>query len=62
VQLVQQYSAESYGDKLFAHFVLIPLQQRFKQAFRNLIWGEQVEVIRFLSLPIDEVHSLNYIL
>jgi RNA polymerase II-associated protein 1 len=56
VQLVQQYSAESYGDKLFAHFVFIPLQQRFKVAFKNLIWGEAVEVIRFLSLPLDEVN------
>jgi RNA polymerase II-associated protein 1 len=53
---VQQYSAESYGDKLFAHFVFIPLQQRFKVAFKNLIWGEAVEVIRFLSLPLEEVY------
>ncbi|XP_059481416.1 RNA polymerase II-associated protein 1 [Neocloeon triangulifer] len=55
VQLVQQYSAESYGDKLFAHFILIPLQQRFSVSFKNLIWGELVEIVRFLSLPIEEL-------
>ncbi|CAB3359660.1 Hypothetical predicted protein [Cloeon dipterum] len=55
VQLVQQYSSESYGDGLFAHFVFIPLQQRFGSAFKNLIWGERVEVVRFLSLPISEL-------
>ena len=45
----------SYGDHLFACFILLPLQQRFSVQLRKMVWKEHPTVIRILSLPIAEV-------
>ncbi|PSN49130.1 hypothetical protein C0J52_07240 [Blattella germanica] len=47
-QLVEQFAAVSYGDELFGHFILIPLQQRHSPSFRKLVWSEHAAVLRVL--------------
>lgn len=52
---MEQFAAVSYGDHLFACFILLPLQQRFSIQLRKMVWKEHPTVIRILSLPIAEV-------
>ncbi|PNF36178.1 RNA polymerase II-associated protein 1 [Cryptotermes secundus] len=47
-QLVEQFAAVSYGDELFGHFLLIPLQQRHSPSYRKLVWSEHAAVLRVL--------------
>ncbi|CAG2064588.1 unnamed protein product, partial [Timema podura] len=47
-QLVDQFEGVSYGDKLFGHFLLIPLQQRHSGEYRKLVWGEHTPILRLL--------------
>ena len=58
--LLEQFAAVSYGDHLFACFILLPLQQRFSVQLRKMVWKEHPTVIRILSLPIAEVHNYFY--
>nr|XP_006816564.1 PREDICTED: RNA polymerase II-associated protein 1-like [Saccoglossus kowalevskii] len=51
---VVQYGGVSFGDSLFATFMLLPLQQRYNIEFRKAIWGEHQHVIRAITLKIDE--------
>ncbi|XP_069684803.1 RNA polymerase II-associated protein 1-like isoform X1 [Periplaneta americana] len=50
-QLVEQFAAVSYGDELFGHFVMIPLQQRHSPSYRKLVWSEQAAILRVLRTP-----------
>lgn len=54
-ELLLQFSAVSYGDKLFGAFLLLPLQQRQDPQLRRMVWGENSVVIRALATAIDEV-------
>jgi len=54
--LLQQYEAVSFGDSLFACYLLIPLQQRHSIQYRKAIWTEYTGVLRTLSLPLKEVN------
>ena len=53
--LLEQFSASSYGDHLFCCFILLPLQQKQPVALRRLLWEENPQVLRFLSIPLDKV-------
>ena len=55
MELLTQYEAVSFGDALFAHYILLPLQQRFDLGIRKGLWGEHAAVLRSLSLPISQV-------
>lgn len=57
--LLEQFSANSYGDHLFCCFVLLPLQQRQPVSLRRLLWEEHPQVLRFLSIPPDKVCPCN---
>lgn len=57
--LVSQFSAVSYGDTLFASFILLPLQQCCPLELRRLVWDEQSNVLRALSLPMEQVCTLH---
>ncbi|XP_021927838.1 RNA polymerase II-associated protein 1 isoform X2 [Zootermopsis nevadensis] len=50
-QLVEQFTAVSYGDELFGHFVLVPLQQRHSPSYRKLVWSEHAAILRVLRTP-----------
>ena len=57
--LLEQFTAVSYGDHLFACFIVLPLQQRFGVNLRKLVWMDDPSVVRILSLPLSEVHSIH---
>ena len=57
--LVSQFSAVSYGDTLFASFILLPLQQCCPVELRRMIWDEQAHVLRALSLPVEQVCTVG---
>lgn len=50
-----QFSAVSFGDPLFASFLIVPLTQRHDFKFRRAVWEEHVGVLRALSIPLDQV-------
>ncbi|XP_063233846.1 RNA polymerase II-associated protein 1 isoform X2 [Bacillus rossius redtenbacheri] len=54
-QLLDQFRAVSYGDKLFGQFLLVPLQQRHCADFRKLAWSEYVSELRLLPAGADEL-------
>ncbi|KAL4237865.1 RNA polymerase II associated protein 1 [Mactra antiquata] len=53
--LVQQFEAVSFGDTVFACYLLLPLQQRFDIKYRKAIWLEYTGVLRTLSLPLNQL-------
>ncbi|XP_029211731.2 RNA polymerase II-associated protein 1-like isoform X2 [Acropora millepora] len=50
-----QFSAVSFGDPLFASFLIVPLTQRHDFKFRRAVWEEHVGVLRALSIPLDQL-------
>ena len=55
VSFVVQYEAVSFGDALFSSFLLLPLQQRYNNMFRKVVWNEHTGVFRSFGLAFDEV-------
>eukprot|EP00058_Branchiostoma_floridae_P011739 XP_002597227.1 hypothetical protein BRAFLDRAFT_118128 [Branchiostoma floridae] len=53
--LLAQYEATSFGDPLFASFVLLPLQQRFGVGFKKLLLSEHDAVFRTFPLQFQEL-------
>ncbi|XP_048259249.1 RNA polymerase II-associated protein 1-like [Haliotis rufescens] len=54
-ELLQQYESVSFGDSLFACFVLLPLQRRHGVQMRRLVWGEKAAVLRTFMVPLKQV-------
>ncbi|XP_078000922.1 RNA polymerase II-associated protein 1-like [Glandiceps talaboti] len=54
VVLLTQYGAVSFGDPIFASFLLLPLQQKYSVELKKAVWVEHQEVIRSLGMPIQE--------
>ena len=55
LSVLAQYEAVSFGNYLFQHFVLLPLQQQFSAQLRKAVWFDKVDVLRSLGLPLREV-------
>ncbi|XP_052766756.1 RNA polymerase II-associated protein 1-like [Mya arenaria] len=55
VALLEQFEAVSFGDSLFACFLLIPVQQKHDLKYRRAIWTEYTGILRTLSLPLNEL-------
>ncbi|XP_066280057.1 RNA polymerase II-associated protein 1-like [Branchiostoma lanceolatum] len=53
--LLGQYEATSFGDSLFASFVLLPLQQKFGVGFKKLLLSEHDAVFRTFPLQFQEL-------
>ncbi|XP_019647919.1 PREDICTED: RNA polymerase II-associated protein 1-like [Branchiostoma belcheri] len=53
--LLGQYEATSFGDSLFASFVLLPLQQKFGMGFKKLLLSEHDAVFRTFPLQFQEL-------
>ena len=53
--VISQFEAVSFGDALFASYVILPLQQRHDVKYRRAVWGEHSTVLRALHLPLDQV-------
>ncbi len=55
INLLEQYSAVSYGDHLFSCYLLLPLQQLYPSHLRKTVWGEHPVVMRVFSLPLNQL-------
>ena len=51
--LLKNFEAESFGDSLFAHYVLIPIQQYCPLSFRFLLWSEYLHVFKFMRFNLN---------
>ncbi|XP_072027596.1 RNA polymerase II-associated protein 1-like [Amphiura filiformis] len=54
MSILTQYEAVSFGNRLFAHFILLPIQQQFNPSLRKAVWFDRVGVLRSLGLPLRE--------
>ena len=53
--LLSQYEAVSFGDAVFASYVLLALQQKHSVLLRKAVWGEHSTVLHSLSIPVNQV-------
>ena len=52
---MNQYTAVSYGDKLFSQYILLPIQQNQSPILRRLFWLDHTHVTRIITLVPNEV-------
>jgi len=52
---LEQFAAVSYGDDLFASYLLLPLQQRFPAKLRHQLWGDHAHVLTFINISVEQV-------
>ncbi|XP_030763871.1 RNA polymerase II-associated protein 1 isoform X2 [Sitophilus oryzae] len=55
VQLLEQYQAVSYGNKVFGNVLLFPLVKRHDIKYRKTLWSEYMGVVETFSVTKDEV-------
>ncbi|CAG9768549.1 unnamed protein product [Ceutorhynchus assimilis] len=55
MQLLDQYQAVSYGNKVFGNVLLFPLVKRHDVGFRKALWSEYLAVVQSFNLSADEV-------
>ncbi|OQV23039.1 putative RNA polymerase II-associated protein 1 [Hypsibius exemplaris] len=48
--LLDNYEASSYGDHVFATYILIPIQQRYATVFREKFWGPEKQIFSVVRL------------
>ncbi|XP_076441793.1 RNA polymerase II-associated protein 1-like [Babylonia areolata] len=53
--LLEQFEAVSYGDPVFAAFVLLPMQQCHSCLLRRAVWQERSLLLRAMTLPVQEM-------
>lgn len=54
-KLLDQYVGESYGDPVFANWLLVPMQARCDPHFRRLFFTEHPEAIALTRLMPSQV-------
>lgn len=63
-QLLEQFAAVSYCDRVFGQYILVPLQQKHNIKYKKILWSEMAAVLRLLSTPLDcvstSINSFNY--
>ncbi len=52
---LEHFAAVSYGDDLFASYLLLPLQQRFSVELRKRLWGDFPHALSYISIPVHQV-------
>jgi hypothetical protein len=60
--ILDQFSSVSYGDQLFALFLLFPLQQRHLVSLRKLFWIDYTHILKLITLTPQQVSLHHYIL
>ncbi|XP_066141254.1 RNA polymerase II-associated protein 1 [Euwallacea fornicatus] len=55
VQLLEQYQAVSYGNKLFGNVLLFPLLKRHDIKLRKILWSEYMGVVESFMVKRNEV-------
>ncbi len=58
--LLKNFDSESFGDSLFAHYVLIPIQQYCPLNLRYLLWSEYLHVFKFIRFDLNLEFLLPY--
>ncbi|XP_014663760.1 PREDICTED: RNA polymerase II-associated protein 1-like [Priapulus caudatus] len=53
--LLEHFEAVSFGDALFSCFVIVPLQQRYSTELRKVIWGEHMDCLRIMRVPLTNL-------
>ena len=48
--IVEQFTAESYGDQLFSLLVIVAVSMSQPPPFRRLLWGERPEALALITL------------
>lgn len=54
-QMLDQFSAESYGDLLFSMYLVIPLSMSQPIAFRRILWTEKTEILPLIWLTPEQI-------
>ncbi|XP_070613438.1 RNA polymerase II-associated protein 1 [Erythrolamprus reginae] len=54
VSLLEQFESVSFGDPLFGVFVLLPLQRHFSSQLKRAVFGEHVNTLRALGVPLQQ--------
>ncbi|XP_065183402.1 RNA polymerase II-associated protein 1-like [Sycon ciliatum] len=52
--LVTQYDAVSYGNDLFASYLVLPIQQACPVSLRRLLWQDNATVLQTISLTVAQ--------
>lgn len=47
--LLRIFDSESFGDSLFAHYILLPIQQHYPLKYRFLLWSEYIHLFKFIN-------------
>ncbi|XP_062908767.1 RNA polymerase II-associated protein 1 [Mobula hypostoma] len=55
ISLLEQFESVSFGDPLFGCFLLLPLQRKFDVQLRQAVFGEHVNVLRALGVPLKQL-------
>ena len=53
--MMDQFSAESYGDLLFSLYLVIPLAMSQPLSFRRTLWTEKTDILSFIRLSPEQV-------
>jgi len=54
-QMMDQFSAESYGDLLFSMYLVIPLSMSQPLSFRRTLWTEKSEILPLIRLTPEQI-------
>ncbi|XP_044754149.1 RNA polymerase II-associated protein 1 [Coccinella septempunctata] len=54
-QMLEQYQGVSYGDTLFANFVLVPLSQKQNVQWRKTLWSEYMGVAQIMDISREKL-------
>lgn len=62
VQLLEQYQAVSYGNKVFGNVLLFPLMKRHDIKYRKTLWSEYMGVVETFTVGNQEVSKISLII
>ncbi|XP_025028153.1 RNA polymerase II-associated protein 1 isoform X1 [Python bivittatus] len=54
ISFLEQFESVSFGDPLFGVFVLLPLQRHFSVQLKMAVFGEHVNTLRALGVPLQQ--------
>jgi len=54
-EFVRQFASESFGDETFARFLVLQMQTAVPRESRLMVWNDEAEVLRLITLPPEEV-------
>lgn len=61
VMFLDFFQANSYGDKLFSIFLMIPLAQKYDSKWRKLVWSEYAMVLKFITCDENDLNFEEYL-